>query len=76
MIDPLDSEASVGYDSLGNVDAYQDPAGDLMYFTWDAADRHSAAMRNPANYVWAKLDAALFMAYVFGGSEAIPFGNT
>ena len=42
MIDPLDNEASAGYDSVGNVTWQQDPEGHVTYFEFDAANRRVA----------------------------------
>ena len=50
VVDPLDSGANVGYDPVGSLDGHQDPEGHLMYFTWAAVHRQSAARCNLANY--------------------------
>ena len=42
VIDPLDSEASAGYDSVGNLTWQQDPEGHVTYFDFDAANRRIA----------------------------------
>ena len=42
VIDPLDNEGSVGYDSVGNLTWQEDPEGHVAYFDFDAANRRIA----------------------------------